>query len=174
MVNPKRKQIRLKHFDYSRSNTFFITICTHNSVHLFGDIVVDEVGAHLCVRPNHPEHIIEKWLKELESKYTNALVAAYIIMPDHIHFILHNPGVYDETGAHIGAPLPEMIKWFKTQTTNEYIQGVKAGLFPPFNQHIWQRNYFEHIIRDQEDFETRRKYIYENPLRWKYKHLIKS
>ena len=171
---PKRKQVRLKNFDYSKNNTFFVTICTHESAHLFGDIVSDEVGAHLCVRPNRPEQIIEKWLRELESKYMNAKILSYIIMPDHIHFILYNPGFYDETGAHIGAPLPDIIKWFKTQTTNEYIRGVKEGLFPPFDRHIWQRNYYEHVIRDQNDFDTKRRYIYENPLRWKYKYLMKS
>jgi REP element-mobilizing transposase RayT len=114
--------------------------------------------------------IVEKWLGEIENKYKNATVMAHVVMPDHIHFILHNPGYYDDAGAHIGAPLPEIVKWFKTQTTNEYIRGVKAGLFVPFDQHVWQRNYFEHVIRDQEDFETRRKYIYENPLRWQFKH----
>ena len=170
MTIPSRKQIRLQNFDYSKGNAYFITICTYKSARLFGDIVSDEVGAHLCVRPNHPEKIIEKWLREIEIKYANALLSAYIIMPDHIHFILQNPGVYDETGAHIGAPLPEIIKWFKTQTTNEYIRGVREGLFPPFDKHIWQRSYFEHIIRDQNDFVTRRKYIYENPMRWMHKN----
>ena len=174
MELPQRKQIRLADFDYSRSNTYFITICAYKNCHLFGEIVSDEVGAHLCVRPDHPEVVVEKWLRSLEIKYPNAKIMAHVIMPDHIHFILHNPGFYDETGAHVGAPLPEIIKWFETQTTNEYIRGVRDGVFPPFDQHIWQRNYFEHVIRDQNDFETRQKYIYENPIRWKFKYLAKS
>ena len=174
MAIPKRKQLRLKNFDYSRGNAYFVTICTYHNAPLFGHIVSEEVGAHLCVRPNHPEKIIEKWLREIENKYTNAMIAAHIVMPDHIHFILQNPGVYDETGAHTGAPLPEIIKWFKTQTTNEYMRGVKEGLLPPFDKHIWQRNYFEHVIRDQNDFDARRKYIYENPSRWIRKDQTKS
>ena len=170
MEIPSRKQIRLRNFDYSKGHAYFVTICTYKNIHLFGEIISDEVGAHLCVRPNHPEKIVGKWLREIENKYTNALISTYIVMPDHVHFIIQNPGVYDETGTHMGAPLPEIIKWFKTQTTNEYIKGVKEGVFPPFDKHIWQRNYYEHVIRDQDDFDTRRKYIRDNPLRWIHKY----
>ena len=66
-----------------------------------------------------------------------------------------------------------IVKWFTTQTTNAYIRGVRDGVFPAFDQHVWQGNDYEHVIRDREDFETRRKYMYENPLRWKYKYWVK-
>ena len=81
-------------------------------------------------------------------------------MPDHIHFIIFNEG------EHAGSPLPEIIKWFKTQTTNKYIKCVKRGLFQPFDKHIWQRNYYEHIIRNQNDYNEIWQYIDENPLNW--------
>ena len=88
-------------------------------------------------------------------------------MPDHIHFILFNPGTRDaEAGAHAGAPLPEMIKWFKTQTTNEYIRGVKTGLYAPFERHVWQRNYYEHILRNDADLAEARGYVAGNPAKW--------
>lgn len=104
---PKRKKIRLEGYDYSQNNVYYITICTNNREHLFGEIV----GAHLCVRPNDPNKIIEKWLFELETKYENVRIIKFIIMPDHIHFILFNPGIYDEiTSAHTGAPLQEIIE----------------------------------------------------------------
>lgn len=153
---PKRKQIRLQAYDYTQNNAYFITICTHNRAHLFGEIV----GANLCVRPNEPEKIVERWLVEIENKYEKVTIDKYVIMPDHIHFILR------QTGEHTGSPLHEMIKWFKTQTTNEYIRGVKQELFPPFDKHIWQRNYYEHIIRNQDDYIDVWQYIDENPLKW--------
>ena len=129
---------------------------------MFGEVTYDGplVGAHLRVRPNRPDLLITKWLKELENKYSGVFIDTVCIMPDHIHFIMLT------TGAHTGAPLPEIIKWFKTQTTNDYINGVKNGLFPPFEKHIWQRNYFEHIIRNNQDLYETRKYISENPIRW--------
>ncbi len=69
-------------------------------------------------------------------------------------------------GAHTGAPLQGIVQWFKTMTTNEYIQGVKQRGWPPFDRRLWQRNYYEHIIRNEEDREAIRHYILTNPLHW--------
>ena len=159
---PQRRQLRMPNFDYSKSNIYFITICTFSRARLFGELISSEVGQHLRTFPNFPNKIVEKWLMEIENKYLNSVIDAYIVMPDHIHFILYNPGMITDAGEHIGSPLPEIIKWFKTQTTNDYIRGVKSGLYPPFDRHLWQRNYFEHIIRNEGDLQTRRKYIYDN------------
>ncbi|MEG1845892.1 MAG: hypothetical protein RR239_03220, partial [Oscillospiraceae bacterium] len=62
MELPDRKNIRLKNYDYSQNNVYFVTVCTHNRMHLFSEIV----GANLCVRPNKSNEMIEKWLFELE------------------------------------------------------------------------------------------------------------
>ncbi|GBD25830.1 hypothetical protein HRbin30_01155 [bacterium HR30] len=71
-------------------------------------------------------------------------------------------------GAHIGAPLPGIVRWFKTMTTNEYIRGVKQSGWPPFNGRLWQRNYYEHIIRNDESLNRIRQYIADNPRRWAF------
>jgi hypothetical protein len=55
-------------------------------------------------------------------------------------------------GEHIGSPLPQIIQWFKTMTTNDYIKMVKQNLLPSFDKRIWQRNYHEHIIRDEQEY----------------------
>ena len=157
-----RKNIRICGYDYSAAGAYFVTICTHGRQRLFGEIHDDGVGAHLCVRPNEPNLIIEHWLKELPRKYPHAEPDLYVIMPDHIHFLLF----LSPTGAHAGAPLHEIIKWFKTQTTNEYIHGVKEGLYPPFDKHLWQRGYYEHVIRNENDLLDTRQYIENNPLKW--------
>lgn len=83
-------------------------------------------------------------------------------MPDHVHFILAI------TGAHAGAPLQEMIKWYKTQTTNAYIQQVRQGAFPAYEKHVWQRGYYDHVIRNDHDLDETRKYIRNNPLKWTF------
>ena len=160
MELPQRKRIRLKNYDYSQNGAYFVTICTNKKEKLFGEIV----GATLCGRPNRPDKMVEKYLFELENKYQNLELDYYVIMPDHIHFIVFI------SGDHAGSPLPQIVDWFKTMTTNAYIRGVKSGLFPPFADHIWQRSYYDHIIRNENDLYETRKYIENNPFRWELKN----
>ena len=63
--------------------------------------------------------------------------------------------------------LPMVMDWFKTMSTNEYIRGVKAGDYPRFEKRLWQRNYYEHVIRCETELYEVRKYIEENPLKWR-------
>jgi putative transposase len=72
----------------------------------------------------------------------------------------------DSMGAHTGAPLPTIVQWFKTMTTNEYIRMVKHAGWTPFQGRLWQRNYYEHIIRNERALERIRDYILTNPLHW--------
>ena len=75
--------------------------------------------------------------------------------------------IVGSTGDHIGSPLlRDIIGWFKTMTTNEYIAGVKNGRFMPFKGRLWQRNYYEHIIRNYDDYINIADYIQNNPLKW--------
>ena len=152
---PQRKRLRLPEYDYGQAGYYFVTICTYQRQELFASIV----GAHLCVRPPSGDSLLITWLHELERKYPGVLVDCWAVMPDHLHVILAI------TGAHTGAPLPEMIKWYKTQTTNTYIQQVKEGKLPPFQKHIWQRGYYDHVIRNDTDLSDTRQYILNNPLK---------
>ena len=175
---PCRKSIRLKDYDYSSNGYYFVTICVQNREKLFGEIV----GATLCGRPNNPDKIITKWLLELENKFNDIKIDEYIIMPNHIHFIIKRTGDHTgstgdhtgSTGDHTGSPLRDIIGWFKTMTTNEYIAGVKCGKFIPFKGRLWQRNYYEHIIRNYDDYINISEYIQNNPLKWEYDKLFVS
>ena len=80
-------------------------------------------------------------------------------MPDHLHPII----VIQEGGK---SSLEDVIAWLKTMTTNDYINGVKSGLFSPFDNKLWQRSYYDHIIRNEQDLEEKRDYILTNPIRW--------
>ena len=160
---PYRKSIRLKNYDYSGNGYYFVTICTQNREKLFGEIV----GATLCGRPNNPDKLIVKWLLELENKFKDIKIDEYIVMPNHIHFIIKRTGDHiGSTGDHTGSPLRDIIGWFKTMTTNEYIAGVKDGRFMPFKGRLWQRNYYEHIIRNYDDYINIADYIQNNHLKW--------
>ncbi len=156
MEFPKRKQMRLKYYDYSQNGYYFVTICTKDKKHLFGEIV----GATLCGRPNNPDKMIEKWLLETENKFKDVKIPIYVIMPNHIHFVIA------KTGDHTGSPLQDIVGWFKTMTTNEYFKNIKEKLYLPTNTKLWQRGYYEHVIRNEEDYENICKYIEENPLKW--------
>lgn len=138
---PCRKQIRLRGYDYAQNNAYFVTICTYKRASLF------VCGA---------EKIAESWLHETQRRFGNVKIETYIIMPDHIHFII------TISGDHIGSPLQDIMRWFKTMTTNEYIRDVKAGLFPTFDKHVWQRNYYEHILRTEQEFQETWTYIENN------------
>lgn len=151
----KRKNLRLKDYDYSQNGAYYVTVCTHNRAHLFGEVV----GATLRGRPNNPDKMINKWLLEIPNKFSNAKIDKYIIMPDHIHMIIFL------TGDHTGSPLQHIIDWFKTMTTNEYIRCVNNGLFAPFHKHVWQRGYYERVIRNDDELNEIREYIENNPIK---------
>ncbi|MCL2057205.1 MAG: transposase [Oscillospiraceae bacterium] len=152
---PVRKIIRLQGYDYSENGAYFVTICAQNKSHVF------DVGAAPCGRPNEPRALYnpEKWLIKIESKF-NVNIDKYVIMPNHVHFIIFL------SGGHMGPPLHEIISWFKTMTTNEYIRGVKAGLYPQFDKKLWQRSFHDRIIRGESEYQKIWNYIETNPARW--------
>jgi hypothetical protein len=113
---------------------------------LFGEIVGgSNVGADLRVGPNHEN------------------VGPDPISGEHVLKLGERDPI---SGEHIGSPLHRMVQWFKTMTTNEYIHGVKQHHGPPFDGKLWQRNYYEHIIRDELSFEAISSYIIQNPANW--------
>lgn len=134
---------------------------------------------------NNAGEMIRKWWLELGNKFANIVLDEYVIMPNHFHGIIQMndtsvgadlrvcPDIHYQ-GNHIGLPLqndsnssiPTIIQWFKTMTTNEYIQGVKTNIFPSFEKRVWQRNYYEHIIRDEDELNHIREYIINNPKNW--------
>lgn len=110
--------------------------------------------------------MLQKWYFELQNKFQNIYCDKFICMPNHVHFIVINHASGDSnSGAHTGAPLHKIVQWYKTMTTNDYIRRVKEGVFPPLENKLWQRNYYEHILRENE-YDTVCEYIQTNPLRW--------
>ena len=116
---PKRKTIRLKNYDYSLSGAYFVTVCTHSRKHYFGEIVGNP--PFLQGRANDPHLMIEKWLLKITETFDGVSLGAYVIMPNHVHFVVEK-GFSD---GHMGPPLQDIVRWFKTMTANEYIRGVR-------------------------------------------------
>jgi len=112
-----RHSIRLNEYDYSQPGAYFVTIGTRNRECLFGNLVDGKMML------NDAGKMIEKWYFEIMNKFPDIQCDQYIIMPNHIHFIIINVGTDlrvcpNDMGEHISSPLPKIIQWFKTMTTN--------------------------------------------------------
>ena len=153
-----RKSLRLPGNDYSKPGLYFITICSQNHVCIFGKIENDEMLL------NDAGKMVKDWYYELENKFEDLKCYEMVVMPNHIHFIIHNKGTQPEDA---GSSLLEIMQWFKTMTTNEYIRGVKQLGWQRFDGKLWQRSYWDHIIRNQKTYENICDYIFHNPLNWK-------
>ena len=161
MELPYRKHTRLKEYDYAAGGAYFVTICTQDRACLF----LLPVGAAPCGRPDLARSVAQKWIEKIPEKYPGVRVEKYVVMPNHIHalFVFVN---MPTAGGHMGPPLPRIVDWYKTMTTNEYIRLVKTGKLLPFQKRVWQRGYHEHIIRDENDFLTHWQYIGDDPALW--------
>ena len=139
---------------------------------------------------NDAGKMIGRWWNELKNRYANIEIDKYVVMPNHCHGIINiigtvgadlcvcpdnNLGEHEKTekgeGEHIGSPLRgrpicKMVQWFKTMTTNECIRNVKQNHWKPFNGKLWQRNYYEQIVRDETSLRRIREYIVNNPSQW--------
>mgnify|MGYP005772726711 FL=1 len=104
-------------------------------------------------------------MQKIPEKFPQVSLCHYVIMPNHVHILL----VIDAgegTGGHMGPPLQAILDWYKTMTTNAYIRNVREGTLPPFQKRIWQRGYYEHIVRNESDYLNIWTYIDQNPARW--------
>ena len=154
-----RHSIRLKDFDYATPGLYFVTICSQNREMLFGIIRAGRLFL------NEAGRMVERWYWETESKYSTVRCREMVVMPNHFHCIWEILGV-DKNDFDPSVSLSSIVQWFKTMTTNEYIRGVKQLGWPSFKGRLWQRNYYEHIIRDEESYRAIANYIITNPIRW--------
>ena len=168
----RRKELRIKQHDYSSAGAYFITICTKDRQKILSYITKPVgVGAH--DDPLYPQiqltsigEIVEKYLLSSEN-ISGVKIDRYVIMPDHIHAIIilypEKYANYQQGSSRAPTPtnemLPHIVSTFKRFCNKE------------IGYNIFQRGYIEHIIRDREDYETRLRYIYENPMRWCYDEL---
>ncbi|MEA3307232.1 MAG: transposase [Elusimicrobiota bacterium] len=169
-----RKNIRLKNYDYSTNGYYFVTICTCNRKCLFGKIIVG-AGSYACPKMilNDAGRMIAEIWHQIPEYYAGNDIDEFVVMPNHIHgiIIVKNGRTVDKNGQPQGvAPtvlsLPDIVHRFKTMTTKKYTDGVKQLGWQPFYGKLWQRNYFEHITRNENDLKGIREYIRNNPANW--------
>ena len=158
-----RKPNRLPDYDYGQEGSYFITLCTHGRACLFQ--MERTVGNGLCAVP-YSNQILHKWIMETAHKFPNITIDKYVIMSDHLHMIV------TIRERHIGRSLPDVMRYFKAMTTNQYIRDVKQGLLPSFQGKLWQKSYYDHVIRNQQDYNEVWEYIQNNPTKWMLLHSI--
>jgi REP element-mobilizing transposase RayT len=166
-----RRSLRLKGYNYAHPGAYFVTICTHKQLPLFGHLVDGTM-----VLNQRGEIVREEWFRTVEIRTEIQLHPnEFVVMPNHIHGIVwivdtgaQRAGVQNIVGAHGGAPLHRsprslgsFIAGFKSATTKRINQLRSTPVAP-----VWQRNYYEHIIRTEKALHAIRRYILDNPMRW--------
>lgn len=154
-----RHTIRMPGFDYSSSHWYYVTICTHERQCIFGNVINRDQNLNLL-----GQIINIEWLK-LRIHYPCIILKEFVIMPNHIHGI-----IILKNGRENPAPtLGQIIAYFKYQTTKQYNYAVGAGFSRPCDHYnkLWQRNYYEHVIRNETELNHFRQYIVDNPKNWK-------
>ncbi len=149
-----RKSIRLKEYDYTNEWLYFITICVQNRLCILWEITAWK------------QQLFESWLmvqnewNKLEQRFEDIKLHNAVVMPNHFH------GIIEIVDKSIDTKVWDIIGWFKSITTNQYIKMVNEGKAEPFPKRLWQRNYYEHIIRNQESYNNIDQYISMNVERW--------
>ena len=144
-----RRSIRLKGYDYSQGGAYFITICIEGRLSLLGSIAGEEL------RHTEAGEMVSRVWAEMPVNYPGIDVDAFVVMPDHFHgMILIEPPAL---------ALPDAVHRLKSLTTALYRRGVYDRSWPAFAGRLWQRNYFERIIRDEAELVETRQYIEHNP-----------
>ena len=182
----ERRSLRLPDYDYRRDGFYFVTICIDDREPRLGRIVDGRVEMTEAGR------MIEWYWRSLPDRFPNVALDAFVVMPDHVHGIIvirrGEPCVRPEDGTpttggdHEDRPykswrndhdrhprgtddgsLGRIIQAFKSLTTNAYIRGVRHRGWPPFDRRLWQRNYYERVIRNEAELHETRDYIRTNP-----------
>jgi putative transposase len=173
---PKRKTIRLSGYDYSQEGCYFVTICVKDREPIFGSIINGEM--HL----SNPGRIVDETWHNLENHNSDIQLDEFVIMPNHVHGIiqLYEPQTDLCRGGSVTCPdsidraglepapteikrtsLSEIVRQFKTFSAKR-INEIRGTPGNP----VWQRNYYDHIIGTEKEYENTARYIYDNPMNW--------
>ena len=159
-----RKQIRLKNYDYSLNGYYFITVCSYNRKNIFGEYknVVGALLACARIKLSIIGEIIKKQWNDIPKRYDNITLGHYIIMPNHFHGILI---INKRAGASAAPTVSQIIRSFKSKTTMEYLEYINQNNLK-ISGKIWQRSFYDHIIRNERSLNAIREYISNNPVNW--------
>ncbi len=175
MTLPKRKPIRLKEFSYSNGGSYFLTLCVQDRQKILSKIeplfeckFVNELprdvypfdgdDRYLRVIPTEIGKITEKYILSSE-KIQGVIIDDYVIMPDHVHIVV---SITDES---------VLKQEVKNEKIPKIVSALKRLIQKEVGRPIFQRAYYDHVIRNHEDYENILAYIHQNPARWYFRRL---
>ncbi len=181
-----RRSIRLKGYDYSQSGLYFITLCVINKICMFGNVVDGKMQLN-----DMGQLVEQEWLNTINIRHDDVRLHNYIVMPNHFHAIIEiRGGECDSPQSHSSqshSSQPHSLKSHSQQTINEgninkndspqrmkspsktvgaIVRGFKGAVSRQLGYTVWQRNYYEHIIRTDESYRHISNYIENNPTKW--------
>ena len=154
MENTSRKRIRVPGYDYSSSGCYAITICTEGRLRVLSSIREEEGAA--IVELSEYGKIVERNIQTMNGIYAHIQVEKYVIMPDHVHMLLRVQDASKKNGT----------EEVKNSAVSKFVGTLKRFCNKEFGKNIWQPRSNDHIIRDQEDYNTRWNYMENNPMSW--------
>jgi REP element-mobilizing transposase RayT len=146
----RRKPNRIPDFDYSQNYAYFITMCAENRQCVFGAVVDGGEGQAALIRLSDVGMIADQSIQAIPVHYPSVRLENYVIMPNHIHLLLR-----------LENPAGE-----KAVSVSKVIQQFKGYVTKQIGRSVWQKLYYDHVIRDANDFAVRWQYIENNPYRW--------
>ncbi len=142
----QRKQNRMPHFDYSSNGIYFVTICTENKACILGKVVNTDIVKGAMVRLTETGQLVQYTIGRLPTVFPGVNIHNYVVMPNHLHLLIE---LHDTIPS-----LSSMINYLKGYVTHR-----ASG-------RIWQKSFFDHVIRDEKDYQTIWQYIDNNPGKW--------
>ena len=165
LAKHQRRSIRLKDYDYSQAGAYFVTLCIRNKECILGKVVDGEMMLNAYGRL-----VEEEWIKTADMR-RNVGLDVFVVMPNHFHGILaivdkcrgtvHRAPTQEQFAKPTSGSLPTIVRYFKSAVTRR-INELRGIPYKP----VWQRNYYEHVIRNENDLNEIREYIVNNPLKW--------
>ncbi|MBQ3177534.1 MAG: transposase [Clostridia bacterium] len=152
---PDRKIMRLKGYDYNRQGVIFLTVCTLDRKCILSQIRMQEDQNVPSVLLSEYGRIAEKYLIQIGSFYDFIKIESYVIMPNHIHMLLH---IFPKEDCESNTPRDSFV--------SRFISTFKRFCNREYGRNIWQSRSYDHVIRDKADYDAKIRYIYENPKRW--------
>ena len=160
----RRRSVRIPGYDYSQDGGYFVTICEKDRFSLFGEIINNQIKLNAIGKH------VQYWWYQISQRYPNVELDEYIIMPNHMHGIIIIKN-YGNCRGEVTSPLQfsqqcpslgKIMAYFKYQSTKHVNQLRNTP-----GHKLWQRNYWEHIVRNEMELNRIRNYIQNNPVKWK-------
>jgi len=146
----RRRPNRIPEFDYSQNYAYFLTICTDHKQCILGTIVKDDQGNAPRIRLSKAGELVDRAILGIPEHYSSVKLEHYVVMPNHVHILLRL----------------ENTEGQRSVTVATVVQQWKGFITKQLGKPIWQKLYYDHVIRDPDDFAVKWRYIDNNPARW--------